>query len=654
VAPMVDAVMRDMRAHLEAVARQLPEPPRGYLQGARLERSGVASLFRAAALLHRTAPWKQLDDGHLIAVDVPALGVADACLSVVGMLGESLGFLLFPSLTAQQAFVEAAEVAMDEGEEADLGTDFLVLHFTSLTELAPDVRRECARERWELASPHAYPMLERRERDGAPLPPVERDVQLATACASALTAFYLTQREALEAGEPASMTIQSEGGPSVRLTFPYEAKEGFDAKPNAGAALRPASGVGAAPRRPDVRHPVHALDERIVGRLLAYATRRFGKKLERCLRVFGPHEGVAQIALPWSVYVHELDGKPVLDWFLGEHASELSREEHRWLEAQRATWVSIWRVESAEPGRGLWVRDTLSDRHVFVSEVAASRGVAHGHHVLGRVVEHDGEFVFCGIHPRILAALPAQGVLERARRYLRARASAVAPERLLPFKTSRALLRYWEESLAELPGPPELVNTHGDPLLWTADHFTFPREHGPALAKALHAIDPEPERQRAETLFRVSSSAETDSVLLGTITLTETKLRIESNSERRADRLRTRIEALRGVRLQHVARTHADPMSHANRAPLASRPEPPPHLPPEALDMVRAFKARHYATWADEPMPALAGKAPRDAIKTQAGRRRVAALLDDMQRLEQTQPPGAAHDFSLLRKELGV
>jgi hypothetical protein len=70
--------------------------------------------------------------------------------------------------------------------------------------------------------------------------------------------------------------------------------------------------------------------------------------------------------------------------------------------------------------------------------------------------------------------------------------------------------------------------------------------------------------------------------------------------------------------------------------------------------MVRAFKARHYATWADEPMPALSGKTPRDAVKTQAGRRRVAALLDDMQRLEQTQPPGAAHDFSSLRRELGV
>jgi hypothetical protein len=543
--------------------------------------------------------------------------VADACLSVVGMLGESLGFLLFPSLVAQKAFLEAENVAMrkteaqraERDDDDDLGTDFLALHFTSLTELAADARRECARERWELASPEAYPMLERRGRDGSPLPPVERDVQLATACASALTTFYLTQRDALEAGEPASMTIQNEGVPSVRLTFPYEAREWSDAAPS------------AVPRQPHEPHPVHALDERIVGRLLAYATHRFGKKMERCLRGFAPHEGVAQLAFPWSVYVHELEGRPAVDWFLDEHASELAREEHRWLEAQRAAWLSVWSVESAEPGRGLRVRDALGDSHVFVSEVAASRSLGPGHHVLARVVEHDGEHVFCGIHPRILSALSAQGVLERARRHLRARASAVTPDRLRPFKTSRALLRYWEESLAEPPGQPELVNTHGDPLLWTADHFTFPREDGPALAKALHGMDPEPDRQRAKTIYRVSSSAAPDSVLLGTVTLTETKLRIESNSERRADGLRARIEALGGIRLQHLARTHADPTSSSNRVPLAARPGPPPHLQPEALDMVRAFKARHYATWADEPMPALSGKTPRDAVKTQAGRR---------------------------------
>ncbi len=47
-------------------------------------------------------------------------------------------------------------------------------------------------------------------------------------------------------------------------------------------------------------------------------------------------------------------------------------------------------------------------------------------------------------------------------------------------------------------------------------------------------------------------------------------------------------------------------------------------LPPEALaDAIEQVLLRSYAHWADEPIPALGGKTPREAIGTPAGMERV-------------------------------
>ncbi len=57
-------------------------------------------------MLYRLAPWKTASDDQVLRVDIPALGVHGACLSIIGGLGESLGFVLFPSLAGYEAFVD--------------------------------------------------------------------------------------------------------------------------------------------------------------------------------------------------------------------------------------------------------------------------------------------------------------------------------------------------------------------------------------------------------------------------------------------------------------------------------------------------------------------------------------------------------------------
>ena len=68
------------------------------------------------------------------------------------------------------------------------------------------------------------------------------------------------------------------------------------------------------------------------------------------------------------------------------------------------------------------------------------------------------------------------------------------------------------------------------------------------------------------------------------------------------------------------------------------------------------FKARHYATWPDERLPALKGRTPRQAVRTTAGRTAVLELIRDMENDEAREAKAGhpAFDFSVLRRELGL
>jgi hypothetical protein len=54
----------------------------------------------------------------------------------------------------------------------------------------------------------------------------------------------------------------------------------------------------------------------------------------------------------------------------------------------------------------------------------------------------------------------------------------------------------------------------------------------------------------------------------------------------------------------------------------------------------------------DQPIPALAGKTPRAAARTKAGRGKLDLLLKDIENHEARLPDGARFDFARLRAKL--
>jgi hypothetical protein len=676
--PELDEFLDVLVDSLPAGAREQEEA--SYLESGRVPATAVEQLFRSADLLYRLAPWKTATDDQVLRIDIPSLGVRGACVSIIGNLGESLGLLLFPSLAGYHAFADVAEGLRPDRGRLDFGTSVLCLNFDRGAEIPASMRREVAAHGWPVANANAYPLVEHRDRDGACRPLVERDVRIASACALSLVSFFARRGHVFEAvdPEPVSESYTDDDGLTVRFTFPYQACALFEDE-EAPARARVVGrndpcpcGSGKKYKKchlaPDEaerspasgRSPVHDLDDRLVAALRRFAFENFGLEWHRFEEDFADAAATAQLSIPWSLFCYRVRGETIVDLYLEERGRRLAATERAWLEAQRAAWLSAWEVEGVEPGTSVTLRDLLTHEVRRVREESGSRTLVVRDAVLARVVDHAGESLLCGMHPRALPPRDADDLVRRARGRLR-RKGAVPVERLRDEGFGRYLIRRWEEAVAGADARarilPELRNRDGDAFLLTVDHFHLAKGARAEVASRLAALEgvspPEPGDEAAEYAFLRQDDpmgGPGSNTLVGLARLTAASLRLETSSRERADELRRRVEdACRGL-VSHRAREHADPLSQALAAD--ARPLPPP--PPEAEQMIREIKERHYATWSDVSLPALGGKSPREAMRTAQGRDAVDLLLKEMENHERRFEGEAGFDFSRLRRELGL
>jgi len=662
----------------------------------------VADLFDAARALYRAAPWEVADEEQALRMDIPALDIEGACVAIIGKRAERRGVLILP-VGIDDELLEDARGASVEGPEGSLeaGGDWLALHFGPATELSDAMRHEAGSHGWPVAAADAYPLLERRDRDGAAGSLEPRDLRIATACAGSLAAFVARHRDLFGREEiaPVSEVYTDDEGLEVRFTAPYEAFPFLDADadpehtldahwepepsppaprsaPRAGRNEPCPCGSGRKYKKcclrrdeerpvPPGAHVAHVLDGRILRALGEFATRTFGFEWRLFEDDFVDPREAVQLAVPWSVYGYEVRGETVATWYLEEAGRHLSREERAWLDAQRAAWLSVWEVVAVEPGKGLTLRDLLSDETRQVEEVSGSETLLLRDALLARVVDYGGVSLVCGAHPRPLPPLDAADLVRRARGRL-GRKRAVPVERVRDPDFGRYLIRRWEKEVADLDLrrtiPPEIHNTDGDSLLLTTDHFGIAPGARADVAARLAALEgvepPEPDGEPPGYVFLRPGNAlhaSWDNTVIGRAWLEGETLRVETNSMERADALRERIEAACGERIRHRLREHADPLSEARRAKGAPAREPEPLPPsPELERLTLEIKQRHYADWPDRRLPALSGQTPREACRTADGRRAVDALLKDMENTEQRGSPEAPFEFSGLRRRLGL
>ena len=373
-----------------------------------------------------------------------------------------------------------------------------------------------------------------------------------------------------------------------------------------------------------------------------------------------------ELAIPWVLYHYPTSdtGEPMAVVMGDEERRRLTLPVLQLLVHQLSSYLSVWQVTSLNPGVGLQLEDLLTGASQFVHDVKLSQSAQVHVALLGRVVVCDDVAFVSGMHNRPLAPLAAERVVQEMRRRCRVRTRPIKPDRLRDPDMQIDLLNFWREAIEMQSATPVLTNTDGDPFSLLTDRFDFAAtERGrviSALQKIEGASDAETDGDVTEIMLLKAGSRSmplSDSTVIARLAVHATRLVAETNSVRRADAARARIEAVAGTLLRHRIRSEtsaASLLKQAEEKGSSRGASESAAMPPEIQAAMRDFRERYMQQWLDDSIPALNGLTPREAAADPKRHRALEALLRDLEYHEGLQPEADRYNTDGLRKTLGM
>jgi hypothetical protein len=395
-----------------------------------------------------------------------------------------------------------------------------------------------------------------------------------------------------------------------------------------------------------------------------------------------PTEEEFMILSVWLMYHYRSPATnelPFAAWWADRKRLYREPAKARLVQAHCNASIGLWEVMQVERGLGTHLRDLISGEEVFVLDRSSSATLERWLVLCGYVVQVDGIAFFGGVHQQPLVPSDADRVVKAARKLARTRRKAIGIEHRSHPEFQSAVIGCWRIVVEQVLSPravPTMHNTDGDLLEPQRDEFAI---RAP-VTHLLEALANVPGAQEAKRVGRATEVViirpeRTDEMIpggtvVGNITVTKTRLRIDTNSVARADALRAAVEHVAGELLTWRARVSEDigaALEEARR-PTAGTPPPrggspafsslddPSTMPPEIRAHLAAMGEQEKVRWPDYPLPALDGMTARAAARDQRMRPRLVLLLKDMEARQATAPfPNPlALDFTRLRRELGV
>jgi hypothetical protein len=415
------------------------------------------------------------------------------------------------------------------------------------------------------------------------------------------------------------------------------------------------------------RAPVHDAGLQLVERIGRWAFDRFGRdELDAAASELGLDDvetGMGFI-VPWIIFHHEIEGKPVVEWFALEEADNISRRERELIDAQRQSWLGLWEVRETVPGKSMILADLLSGEKRLVQEAAASRTLVARDVIMGRVVDFGDVSVIDGMYPSPLPPEEAAQSVAVVQELLKSKLP-IALDRLREHATSLLIVDTWRNAVDDYverrSTPPRLQNTDGDPFVLTVDRYRFAPADRNMIEAALEALknasllEETEDGTRSITFFKRGNRMHEhwENTTIGVVVTSQNELRIETNSTRRGNALRRQIEkAGRGLITGHErTQTDAADLFAKSRDDETPRAAPEP-VNPEFQAVILNEKINFYENWINTSIPALGGKTPKQAVRSLRGRKSVDALLKTIENGEARQPEATRYDVNILRRAL--
>ncbi|HVT19327.1 MAG TPA: hypothetical protein VHQ90_24500 [Thermoanaerobaculia bacterium] len=323
----------------------------------------------------------------------------------------------------------------------------------------------------------------------------------------------------------------------------------------------------------------------------------------------------------------------VMDLVLGAGGPPLLVEQRSWLEALARHPLKLYEVQEAVPGEGVRVKEVVSkgSAPVWVQERSASQNLVRWEILGARLIEvGEDRWEFSGgVYPLVRESLPV--LIRRLRAVERKGGGA-----------SSTIIDAWLEHLTAPPRPaPKLVDARtGDALLLVTDHYRVKDWDG--LAARL-AAQPDVEGNRRDGWVRyLDDEDELLRSIRYAVNLGKGRDRIEifARTRNRAEEAASWFQEVAGDAAVFMTRAMTDPaalFTQRREQPRQQAPEASPRLPQGTLEHL-------YRRWADEPVPALGNRTPRQAVRTAAGREKVVNLLKDYERHDRRRARQEGHE----------
>ena len=356
----------------------------------------------------------------------------------------------------------------------------------------------------------------------------------------------------------------------------------------------------------------------------------------------------------------DVHGKParVPDLLLGPGGPLFTVEQRHWIAQLSERPLRLYDVTDVVPGRQMTLCDALETEAapIVVVERAGSQESLVGSQVGFRIMEVGDHRELSGAAypfsvlagPRVIAAMRKAS---RKRGPLADRAAAL----------SSTIRRHWlAQYFAVAPIPTIMDALTGEPLLLVTDHYRV--KNWEALQQSL-TVEPDVEGDRDIGWNRLEKGSDEQTRPVVSINPEKAADRISVfyRTQGYADRGRPWFEALARDAVQHLSRELSDPKGALAGASTKQRQKPDRlarQVPPSVMaELIEKTIRQSYANWPDEPIPALGGKTPRQAIRTPAGLERVKGLLRgyEARETQQAQRDGRrAMSHAFLWKALGI
>ena len=307
-------------------------------------------------------------------------------------------------------------------------------------------------------------------------------------------------------------------------------------------------------------------------------------------------------------------------------AKGLPEAERMLVEARTKSHPSLYRVESYDTHAGtVTLADVLLGGRATVHDKVLSENI------------HDGVFLTMRVYPagRFHFVAPAGPILGphmgiNAAAFLQDSGLEFTPEGLRRDSHKFGWLWGWLDEWQANRMPPRLCNTDGEDLVWHTGSFRVGDEQ--EVRNALLSredIDYDADEDDFSWIRDTADDSKVmgDRLRLGRMEFIADELILTVNSAKRLAKARGWLEKLPGVTFRGVTtRRFDEPDEDRPMDEKISKPEPV-EMTPELTAAVQDTMDRHYMAWLDMPLPALAGRSPRQVCRTAGGRQKVAMMI---------------------------